>query len=55
MATWELTEADQEMIAHRGSAIPARPSSTRTRTCSAPSTTPGTRPAHQQGNPASLG
>lgn len=56
MATWELTEADQEMIAREVEPfLPGRIFDAHAHLFRAEHYAPGTRPAHQQGNPASLG
>src|SRR5689334_20108590 len=56
MATWELTDADAEMIAREVEPfLPGRVFDAHAHLFCAEHYAPGTRPAHQQGNPERLG
>src|SRR5262245_10603354 len=56
MATWELTDADQEMIAREVEPfLPDRVFDAHAHLFCAEHYAPGTRPAHQEGNPDRLG
>jgi glutamate-1-semialdehyde 2,1-aminomutase len=56
MATWELTDADHEFIAHEVEPfLPDRVFDAHAHLFCAEHYAPGTRPAHQEGNPERLG